>query len=145
MAKRWRFSASASSARRSASVFCATVGLAAQAVGREFAVGQEAALLVEPGDQLLHAAAEDLGLGRLRDELAVELADAVAEGLVLAALLGELLAEALGLVGLAVQPRLQVLGFLLVALDLAAASTSTCARNATSSTRWLSVVTEASP
>ena len=79
VAKRWRASASASSARSSASIFCARRRLVAQPVGLEFAIGQEAALLVEPGDQLLHAAAEDLGFGGLRDELAVELADAVAE------------------------------------------------------------------
>ena len=52
---------------------------AAQAVGGVFAIGQEAALLVEPRGQLLHAAAEDFGLGRLRDDLAVEIADAGGE------------------------------------------------------------------
>ena len=61
----------------------------------------------------------------------------------LAALLGELLAAALGLGGLAAQAIPQLLGLLLVALDLAF-RTSTCARSATSSTRWLSAVTELS-
>ena len=43
--------------------------LAAQPLDLEFALGQEPALIAEPRFQLLHAAAQDLGFGRLHEQL----------------------------------------------------------------------------
>ena len=94
----------ASSARRSASVLCAPSSCVAQLVAFELALGQQPALVGEPRFQFLRAAAEDFGFGRLRDQLALELADPVAEILDLAALLVELGRGVAGVVALAVEP-----------------------------------------
>ena len=65
------------------------------------ALDQQAALLGQPGLEVLHAAAEDLGLGRLRDQLALQLGDAAAQVLDLVALVGQLLGGAVGVAALA--------------------------------------------
>src|SRR6516162_7905114 len=69
----------------------------------EFAVGQKAALLVEPRRELVHPAAQNLRLRLLRNELPVELA--ATRGYVLSpvAFLGELASQCLDLRALVAQ------------------------------------------
>ena len=85
------------------------IDIDAQLVALALAVGEQARLLGQPHFHVGDAAAHDLGFGGLRRELALELADAGAEVLHVAALLGELLGGLLGGVLLA---RVAFLGVL---------------------------------
>ena len=94
------------------------VDIDAQLVALALAVGEQARLLGQPHLHVGDAAAHDLGFGGLRRELALELADAGAEVLHRAALLGELLGGLLGRFLLARVAFLGVLHVLVEARDL---------------------------
>ncbi len=94
-------------------------GVVAQAVGDGLAIGQEAALLVEPRGHLLHAAAEQLVLGGVGDDLAIELAHPAAELLRFGALLVELPDHHVDLGALVGEALAQVLRLFLEIGDLA--------------------------
>src|SRR3982074_2086107 len=87
-------------------------------MGLVVALGKKAALLGEPSVQILQAAAEDFGLRRLGDQLALELGDAIAEIFDLVALVSELLGRHIGLAVHAGGAGLGVLYVLLRALAL---------------------------
>ena len=91
--------------------------LLAQLRAFELAIGEDAHLVGQPALQLLHAPAENLGLGGLRHQRALELHHAVAELLDLAALFVELGGGGGRGLALAFQAVADLLGVAFVAVD----------------------------
>ncbi len=81
------------------------------------ALGQHAALIIEPHFQFLHAAAENFGLGRLHHELPFEFARALLQAAELAARRFQFRGRRGGLAALARQSRLGLLHGVLVVVD----------------------------
>ena len=107
----------ASSARRSASVFCAAASVSFSREISRSRSDKRLGLLVHPGLQLLDAPAEHLGLGGLRHQRAFELHHPVAQLLDLAAGFVELGGGRGGVLALAGQAVADFVGLALVTAD----------------------------
>ena len=116
MASRCRFSVEAISARRSDSALGGGE-LVAQLTAFELALSEDLHLLGEPRFQLLHAAAENLGFGGLRDQCALQLRDPFAKLIDAATLVVEFLRGGARLLALLIEAVADVPRFLFVVVD----------------------------